>query len=159
MTDRTPPARMISRVSSQVSLRVSGQVSDQGIFRSLQARVMRWAFTKERDLGRPTEKARRGERFEIDAGDTGQVEAARLDEPNRWACRLIERSKDPNRIWTTEVLITENSLTEAMVGCRLLCTQLEDDRDSIPRSIPRFVREIAFTQAAFLDGRQTSPAP
>jgi hypothetical protein len=146
--------RIFVRVASQISLTVFGE----NIFRNLQERVLKWAFDPKRNLRRIPDGAWNGETFEIDADDSERVAAIKLDDPKYWAFRLSERLKDPNRIWTTEVGIAERQSNEAIFGCRLICSQ-KGGRDEIPRSIPAFVRGIAFTQKTKLDGRYTSAEP
>lgn len=146
--------RIIARVCSQVSLTVTGD----SVFRTLQERVMKWAFDPNRNLRGIPDAAWRGESFEIDADNSERAAAVRLEDPKYWAFRFAERLKDANRIWTTEVGLAEISPEEAVFGCRVICSQ-RGDAEPIPRSIPRFVRSIAFVENAFLDGRSTSPDP
>ncbi|MEZ0000744.1 hypothetical protein [Sinorhizobium fredii] len=146
--------RIFVQVVSQVGLVVRGD----DIFRELQKRVLRWGFDPSRNLRNIPDGAWEGESFEIDQDNSEQAEAVRLDKPRYWAFRLRERLKDTSRIWTTEVGIAERSSTEAVFGCRLICAQ-RGNSEPIPRSIPNFVRGIAFTQNAYLDGRRTSPEP
>ena len=119
---------------------------------------MKWAFDPKRNLRNIPDHAWEGESFEINAENSERAEAIKLDDPKYWAFRFVERLKDHNRIWTTEVGIAENGIEEAIFGCRLLCAQ-KGDMETVPRSIPRFVRSIAFTKNAYLDGRRTSPDP
>src|SRR5690606_34667324 len=93
-----------------------------------------------------------------DQDNSEQAEAIKLEEPRYWAFRLRERLKDTSRIWTTEVGIAERSATEAVFGVRLIGAQ-RGSAEPIPRSIPNFVRGVAFTQDAYLDGRPTSADP
>lgn len=141
-------------VSSQVSLIVSGE----NIFRQLQERVMKWAFAPERNLRGIPDEAWQGKSFEIDYENSERAAAIALDDPKYWAFRLSERLKDTNRIWTTEVGIAIKSEKEAIFGCRLMCSQ-RGTWTKTPRSIPTFIRSIAFTKNAFLDGRMTSAEP
>ena len=147
--------RIYVRVSSQISLAVCGE----SIFRGLQKRVLKWAFSPERNLGAIPEGAWDGETFVIDRENSERAAARKLENPKYWAFRLIERlkDKDANRIWTTEVGIGERQSNQVAFGCRVICSQrgLQD----VPRSIPNFVRGIAFTQQATLDGRPTSAKP
>ncbi len=139
---------------SQVSLTVSGD----NIFRELQERVMKWAFAPERNLKGIPDGAWEGETFEIDAENSERAAAIKIEDPNYWAFRFSERLKDTNRIWTTEIGIMETNPSEVIFGCRLLCSQRSFMGD-VPRSIPSFVRSIAYTKTAFLDGRETSADP
>lgn len=145
---------IIVRAVSQVSLTVSGD----NIFRELQERVMKWAFEPKRNLRGIPDSAWDGETFEIDAENSERAAAIKLEDPKYWAFRISERLKDTNRIWTTEVGIAEIKSTEAILGCRVLCSQRSFMGD-VPRSIPKFVRSIAYTKVAFLDGRRTSSNP
>lgn len=146
--------RIFVQVSSQVGLVVRGY----DIFRELQERVLKWGFEPGRNLRNIPQGAWEGESFEIDQDNSEQAEAVRLDAPRYWAFRLQERLKDTARIWTTEVGLGERSPTEAVFGCRLICSQ-RGNSEPIPRSVPKFVRGIAFAQDAYLDGRRTSPDP
>lgn len=146
--------RIFVQVASQVGLTVRGY----DIFRELQRRVLRWGFDPSRNLRNIPNGAWEGDSFEIDQDNSEQAEAVRLDSPRYWAFRLRERLKDTSRIWTTEVGIGERSPTEAVFGCRLVCSQ-RGNTEPIPRSVPSFVRGIAFTQEAYLDGRRTSSEP
>ena len=146
--------RIFVQVSSQVSLAVSGK----NIFRALQERILKWAFDPQRNLKGIPYGAWEGKSFEIDADNSEGAAAVALDASIYWAFRLRERLKDPNRIWTTEVGLVERSADEAVFGCRLICSQ-RGNSEPAPRSIPRFVRGIAFTQDARLDGRRTSADP
>lgn len=146
--------RIFVQITSQIGLVVRGN----NIFRTLQERVLKWGFAPQRNLRNIPQGAWEGESFEIDQDNSEQAEAVRLEQPRYWAFRLRERLKDTSRIWTTEVGIVERSSTEALVGVRLICTQ-RGNAEPIPRSIPNFVRGIAFTQDSYLDGRRTSAAP
>lgn len=154
MKELSTSPQIMTRVVSQVSLEVAGS----NIFRDLQKRVMKWAFAPDRNLKGIPDGAWDGEDFEIDAENSERAEATNIDNPRYWAFRFRERLKDSNRIWTTEVGIAEISSTEVVFGCRLLCTQ-RGNTEIIPRSIPQFVRSIAFTKDAFLDGHETSADP
>ncbi len=146
--------RISVRLTSQISLTISGEM----IFRRLQERVLKWAFDPKRNLRGIPDGAWEGETFEIDTDDSERVAAIKLDTPKYWAFRLSERLKDVNRVWTTEVGIAQRQENEAVFGCRLICSQ-KGSQEEIPRSIPTFVRGIAFTQKALLDGRYTSADP
>ena len=146
--------RIFVQVASQVALVVRGD----NIFRELQERVLKWGFDPGRNLRNIPDSAWQGDSFEIDQDNSEQAEAVRLEAPHYWAFRLRERLKDTSRIWTTEVGIGERSPTEAVFGVRLICAQ-RGNAEPIPRSIPNFVRGIAFTQDAYLDGRPTSADP
>lgn len=146
--------RIYVRLVSQVSLTVTGD----NIFREVQERALKWLFDKKRGLRGVPQGAWQGESFEIDSDISEKVSAIRLDTPKYWTVRLSEHLKDPGRIWITEVGLAERSPTEIVFGCRVLCSQ-RGVPDSTPRSIPAFVRGIAFAQDATLDGRQQSPEP
>lgn len=146
--------RIFVQTSSQIRLAVTGE----GIFRVLQERVLRWAFTPDRNLRTIPEAAWQGDSFEIDEEHSEQAEAVNLKEPRYWAFRLRERLKDPSRTWTTEVGLAQQSETLAIFGCRLICAQ-RGNAAPMPRSIPRFVREIAFELPTYLDRRRISADP
>lgn len=146
--------RIFVQISSQVGLVVRGS----NVFRTLQERVLKWGFDPGRNLRNIPAGAWEGETFEIDQDNSEQAEAVKLDRPHYWAFRLRERLKDTSRIWTTEVGIAERSPTEAVIGVRLICAQ-RGNAEPIPRSIPSFVRGIAFTQESYLDARRTSADP
>lgn len=146
--------RIFVQIASQVALVVRGD----DIFRELQKRVLKWGFDPGRNLRNIPDGAWEGETFEIDQDNSEQAEAIRLDAPRYWAFRLRERLKDTSRIWTTEVGLGERSPTEVVFGVRLICSQ-RGNAEPIPRSIPNFVRGVAFTQDAYLDGRPTSAEP
>ena len=146
--------RIFVQIASQVSLVVHGD----RIFRSLQERVLKWAFNPDRNVRNIPEGAWEGKSFEIDQDNSEQAEGISLDTPRYWAFRLRERLKDTSRIWTTEVGLAERNTQESVFGCRLICSQ-RGNAEPIPRSIPNFVRGIVFTQQAFLDGNPTSPDP
>lgn len=146
--------RIFVQIASQVGLVVYGD----DIFRELQKRVLKWGFDPDRNLRNIPAGAWEGDSFEIDQDNSEQAEAIRLDDPRYWAFRLRERLKDTSRIWTTEVGLAERSATEVVFGVRLICAQ-RGNAEPIPRSIPNFVRGVAFTQDAYLDGRPTSANP
>jgi len=146
--------KIFARLWSQVSLEVRGD----NVFRNLQKRVLKWAFDPERNLKSIPQSAWDGKSFEIDAADSERAEAVAIDDPKYWAFRCSERLKDRNRVWITEVGLAERSETEVIFGCRVVCSQRSNSEPAL-RSIPRFVRGIAFTQDARLDGRRTSPDP
>jgi hypothetical protein len=146
---RAAENRIFVQTSSQISLAVRGD----NIFRVLQERVLRWAFTPERNLRTIPQDAWHGNSFEIDDERSEQAEAVKLTEAGYWAFRLRERLKDPSRTWTTEVGIAQPSEKLAVFGCRLICAQ-RGDAAPMPRSIPRFVREIAFELPTYLDRRR-----
>jgi hypothetical protein len=146
---RAAENRIFVQTSSQISLAVRGD----NIFRVLQGRVLRWAFTPERNLPTIPQDAWQGNSFEIDDERSEQAEAVKLTEAGYWAFRLRERLKDPSRTWTTEVGIAQPSEKLAVFGCRLICAQ-RGDAAPMPRSIPRFVREIAFELPTYLDRRK-----
>jgi hypothetical protein len=146
--------RIFVQIASQVGLVVHGP----DIFRELQGRVLKWGFNPSRNLRNIPAGAWNGDSFEIDQDNSEQAEAIKLEEPRYWAFRLRERLKDTSRIWTTEVGIAERSPTEAIFGVRLTCAQ-RGSSEPIPRSIPNFVRGVAFTQEAYLDRRRTSADP
>lgn len=146
--------RIFVRLMSQVSLQVAGE----NIFRELQERVLKWAFNPKRNIRGVPPEAWDGKSFDIDAPNSERASAIALDNPKYWAFRLSERLKDSNRIWITEVGIAERQDGSAVFGCRLVCSE-RGHVDSVPRTLPSFVRGIAFTQSAMLDGRRTSPDP
>lgn len=146
--------RIFVQIASQIALVVRGE----NIFRELQERVLKWGFDSSRNLRNIPDGAWDGDSFEIDQDNSEQAEAIKLDEPRYWAFRLRERLKDTSRVWTTEVGIGERSATEAIFGVRLTCAQ-RGNAEPVPRSIPNFVRGIAFTQEAYLDGRRTLADP
>jgi hypothetical protein len=146
---RAAENRIFVQTSSQISLAVRGD----NIFRVLQERVLRWAFTPERNLRTIPQDAWHGNSFEIDDERSEQAEAVKLTEAGYWAFRLRERLKDPSRTWTTEVGIAQPSEKLAVFGCRLICAQ-RGGAAPMPRSIPRFVREIAFELPTYLDRRR-----
>ncbi len=146
--------RIFVQTVTQVGLIVRGP----NVFRELQKRVLRWGFDPSRNLRNIPDGAWNGDSFEIDQDNSEQAEAIKLDDPRYWAFRIRERLKDKSRIWTTEVGIAERSATEVVFGVRLICAQ-RGRAEPIPRSIPNFVRGVAFTQDAYLDRRPTSADP
>lgn len=146
--------RIFVQVASQVGLVVRGD----NIFRELQERVLKWGFDPGRNLRNIPDGAWEGDSFEIDQDNSEQAAAVKLDAPRYWAFRLSERLKDTSRIWTTEVGIAERGSNDAVFGCRLICSQ-RGNAQPIPRSVPSFVRGIAFVHDTYLDGRRTSPDP
>jgi hypothetical protein len=150
----SPDQRIFVRVVSQVALNISGE----SIFRTVQERVLKWLFEPERNVRSIPDGAWEGEGFTIDADHSEQVDAIKLNNPLYWGMRLSERLKDPGRIWTTEVGIAAISATEVAFGCRLLCSE-RGLPNTMPRSIPSFVRGIVFTQATKLDGRLQGADP
>ena len=154
IAERDPDHPIQVQVSSQISL----EVRASSIFRILQERILKWAFDPSRNLKGIPNGAWDGNSFEIDADDSERAAAIALEDPKYWAFRFSERLKDQNRIWTTEVGLAERSKDEVIFGCRLICAQ-RGNSEAAPRSIPTFLRGIAFTQNARLDGRLTSPRP
>lgn len=153
-------ARIYPRIFTQVSLTVTGK----DIFQELQRRVLRWAFDEKRNryvrgTAQDRSNAQKGKTFEINTEDLEYVAAINLDSPRRWAFSLREDLIDPNCRWRTEVLITECKSDEVAFGCRLTCFQLRSQNTPPLRSIPNFVRGIAFTQEAMLDGHWISAEP
>lgn len=142
------------RVVSQVALQVTGD----NIFRVVQERVLKWLFDPARNVRSIPDGAWEGKSFTIDVDHSEQVEAIKLEHPNYWALRLGERLKDPGRIWTTEVGIASVDERRIAFGCRLLCSE-RGIPETMPRSIPAFVRGIVFTQTSALDGRKLGPEP
>lgn len=163
MTQRTSPIapaaerdnqRIFVRVVSQAALNITGD----DIFRTVQKRVLKWLFEPERNVRPVPPGAWEGESFTVDSDNSEHVDAIRLDEPKYWGLRFSERLKDPGRIWTTEVGLAAISDRQVAFGCRLLCSE-RGLPAAMPRSIPSFVRGIAFTQSCKLDGRSIGPEP
>lgn len=152
--DARADQRIFVRVVSQVALNISGE----DIFRIVQQRVLKWLFDRDRNVRPIPNGAWEGESFFVDTDNSEHVDAIRLDEPKYWGLRFSERLKDPGRIWTTEVGIASISDREVAFGCRLLCSE-RGLPATTPRSIPSFVRGIAFTQTCKLDGRSIGPDP
>lgn len=146
--------RIFVRVVSQVALNIAGE----NIFRTVQERVLKWLFDPDRNVRPIPDGAWEGESFTIDTDNSEHVDAIRLDTPKYWGLRFSERLKDPGRIWTTEVGLAERSDGQVVFGCRLLCSE-RGLPATTPRSIPSFVRGIAFKQACKLDGRSIGPNP
>ena len=146
--------RVYTRIISQLILSAKGP----DIFRELQERVLKWAFDPKRNVTGIPDGAWEGDTFEINTYYSEYAAAVRLIEPKYWAFRCKQSLWDPeNRIWTTEVGIAERSGDNGIFGCRLLCSQ--KGPQPAPRSIPAFVRGIAFTQDVRLDERSTSADP
>ena len=146
--------RVYVRIASQIILTAAGS----SIFRELQERVLRWAFDPSRNIRNVPDGAWKGDTFEIDIDNSEYAAAVKLVDPKYWAFRCKQSLWDTeNRIWTTEVGIAERDTESAIFGCRLLCAQ--KGPHPVPRSIPTFVRGIAFTQDVRLDDRRTSPDP
>lgn len=78
-------------------------------FRSLQERIMKWAFAPERGVKNIPEGAWKGETFEIDTDDSEFAGAIKIDNPKYWAFRLREHLKDNKRVWITDYGIAEKS--------------------------------------------------
>ena len=153
-TVQIPEGRVYTRIISQLILTAKGP----DIFRELQERVLKWAFDPKRNVTGIPDGAWEGDTFEIDTDRSEYAAAVRLIEPKYWAFRCRQSLWDlENRIWTTEVGLAERSGDNVIFGCRLLCSQKGPQPG--PRSIPTFVRGIAFTQDVSLDERSTSPDP
>ena len=122
--------RIFVQIASQTTLVVRGA----NIFRELQERVMNRGFAPERNVRRSLRAhgvANRSRSIRtIPNGRSCEIAHAKLS-----GVRLRERLKDPSRIWSTEVGIAERSATEAVFGCRLICSQ-RGNAEPIPRSIP-----------------------
>ncbi len=147
-----------ARVFTQVSLTVRGE----NIFQELQRRVLNWTFDQKRNphvkvTPQDKRRAREGKSFEINLEGSEYVAAEILENPKRWGLLLRERWKDRECIWATEVVISERESNEVDFGCRLTCSHR--GHQDVLRSIPNFVRGIAFSQEAMLDGRLTSAKP
>ena len=151
-TDHTN--RIFVQVTSQISLEVRGDDA----FREIQKRILKWAFDPKRILRGIPDEAWEGKSFEIDAENSEQAAVIALEDPKYWAFRLKEGHKDGHRNWTTEVGLAEPEQGKIVFGCRVICSQ-RGNSEPYPRSIPRFVRGIAYKQDAWLDGRPTSPYP
>lgn len=149
-----PAQRIHVRLVSQVSLTVTGV----NIYRDVQERALKWLFDPKRNLRGIPNGAWEGESFEIDSDSSEKASAIKLENPKYWTARLSEHLKDPGRIWITEIGIAERSPTQVVFGCRVLCSQ-RGAPESTPRSIPAFVRGIAFRLNAELDGRAQSAEP
>lgn len=149
-----PDQRIHVRLVSQVSLTVRGE----NIFRDVQERALKWLFDAKRNLRGIPSGAWEGESFEIDSDASEKASAIKIAKPKYWTARLSEHLKDPGRIWITEIGIAERSATQVVFGCRVLCSQ-RGAPESTPRSIPAFVRGIAFRLNAELDGRAQSAEP
>lgn len=149
-----PDQRIHVRLVSQVSLTVRGE----NIFRDVQERALKWLFDAKRNLRGIPSGAWQGESFEIDSDASEKASAIKIAKPKYWTARLSEHLKDPGRIWITEIGIAERSATQVVFGCRVLCSQ-RGAPESTPRSIPAFVRGIAFRLNAELDGRAQSAEP
>jgi len=154
MDDKRSEQRISVRVVSQVALNITGP----GVFRKVQERVLKWVFDPERNVRQIPDGAWEGESFTIDADHSEQVDAIKLIKPSYWGLRLSERLKDPGRIWTTEVGLAAVSDSEVAFGCRLLCSE-RGLPNTMPRSIPSFIRGIVFKESARLDGRLQGAEP
>lgn len=155
---RNDDEQVRARLFTQISLTVRGE----NIFQELRRRVLNWTFDQKRNphvkaTPQDKRKAREGRAFEIDPEGSEYVAAEALENPKRWAFLFRERWKDRECIWTTEVIITEQGSNEVDFGCRLTCSHR--GHQDVLRSIPNFVRGIAFKQEATLDGRPTSAEP
>lgn len=155
---RSDDEQIRARLFTQISLTVKGE----NIFQELRRRVLNWTFDQSRNqhVKVPDEdksNARKGKSFEINLEDSEYVAAEVLENPKRWALLLREQWKDNGFIWATEVIITEHGANEVDFGCRLTCSHR--GHQDVLRSIPKFVRGIAFKQEATLDGRPTSAEP
>lgn len=144
-----------NRISASIASQVSFSVTGKSSFRDAQERILKWAFNPERNVKSVPPEAWQGNSFEIDADHSERAAAVKLDDPPYWAFRLSERLKDTNRIWSTEVGIAKVSESETIFGCRVVCSQ-RGVSQPVPRSIPAFVRGLAFTQNCWLDGRRLS---
>ena len=145
---------MYVRVVSQVIFSVVGQ----NVFRELQERVLKWSFAPKRYVRGIPDGAWDGETFEIDTDSSEYAAAIKLEDPTYWAFRCKQSLWDlANRIWTTDVGIGKRPNNEVVFGCRLTCSQRGSQLPH--RSVPQFVRGIAFTQVATLDKRRISPDP
>jgi hypothetical protein len=149
-----PDQRIYVSLISQVSLTVTGE----NRFREVQERALKWLFDPKRNLRGIPNGAWEGESFEIDTDSSEKASAIKLVNPKYWTVRLSEQHKDPGRIWITEIGIAERSPTQIVFGCRVLCSQ-RGAPEAMPRSIPAFVRGIAFRLNAELDGRAQSAEP
>lgn len=134
-------------------------VKGENVYRLLQERIMKWAFTRERGVKNIPEEAWKGETFEIDTDYSEFAGAIKIDEPKYWAFRLREQLKDSqNRVWITDIGIAEKQPKEVLFGFRLSATQ-KGDGGFIPRTVPSLVRSVCYKMDTFLDGGKTSPDP
>lgn len=145
-----------NRISAAIASQVSFSIVAPNSFRSAQERILKWAFNPDRNVKSVPPEAWEGNSFEIDADHSESAAAVKLNDPQYWAFRLRERLKDASRIWSTEVGIAKASASETIFGCRVICSQ-RGKTQTVPRSIPAFVRGLAFTQNCWLDGRRLSP--
>ena len=155
MDAKPAPSNLFSSIISQVSLEIKGDTA----FKDAYERVLKWTFDPTKRVIRyvPND-AWHGKPFDIDREDSERVSVVTLDKPKYWAFQLRENFKDPKqRGWVTEVGLGAKDDHTVSFGCRVIC--IHNGSEPLPRSIPTFVRGIAYKLSSYLDGQLIADTP
>lgn len=101
-----------------------------------------------------------GASFELEDIGSQRAAAVRLREPaSYWTARLDDADKGvPQRVWVTEIALSQETPERLFLGVRLVCVTRGVDAPYV-RSVPAFVRRIVDSYGASLDGRKIGRSP
>lgn len=141
---------------SQVLLQLLGPDKSQ-TFQKARGDVLSWISGR---AGRALpDHAWKGESFDLEEVGSQRVAAVVLDDPCYWAARLDDADKVvAQRTWVTEIGIAEHPKEGVIFGARLICVTRGRD-EPYARTVPGFVRQIAGSGIARLDGSPVRAEP
>jgi len=141
---------------SQVLLHLKGR-EGSSLLQSSRDVILDWLAER---AGRPLpDYAWKGESFDLEDIGSQRVAALRMDDGRYWAARLDDADKKvPQRTWVTEIGIGEHSSDGVIFGARLTCVTRGRD-EPYQRTLPAFVRRVASSGFAWLDGFQVKEQP
>lgn len=149
---RTAQVRAVSQVTFSVA------TSDaEACFDRVRNETLDWIA---RRAGRPLPAdAWAGKSFELQDVGAQRTAAVTLQSPKYWAARLDDADRTvPQRTWITEIGIGIRSPVAVLVGCRLYCVALGAN-PPYQATVPGFVRQLASSEPATVDGRRLLDAP
>lgn len=92
-----------------------------------------------------------GESFDMLEVGAQPVSAVALESPVYWCCRVSDADKEvPQRSWTTECGVLEDTNGDVLFGCRLQCVALGES-PQFDATIPGVVRQVVSKHHAYLD--------
>ena len=142
---------------SQISIKIN-PCDGVDPFAAAQQKVLQWI--DQRVGQRLPAEAWSGQSFDTEKIGAQYAAAVSLDDLAIWGARLDDADKSvPQLTWVTEVGLKQLSDRSIAVSARLVCTRRGTDNYFIERSTPDFVRQIAATGTASLDGRLLRPEP